>query len=824
MNRHLLITFLACALGALPVVAGPGDPLAQEASLRASNPGYINNFGDAVAVDGDTAVVGAKNEDSSATGINGSQSNGITTYGSGAVYVFVRSNGEWTQQAYIKASNTEGNDNFGASVALSGDTLVVGAPGEDSTATGINGIQTDNSSSNSGAVYVFTRTAGVWSQQSYIKPTNTGPGDAFGTSVAISGDSLIVGAPYEAGSATGVGGNDLDNNASNAGAAYVFKRNAGAWSQQAYLKASNTGSNDSFGLAVAIDDDTAVVGARGEASNATGVNAPVSGGSGSQADNSAGWAGAAYVFKRIAGVWTQQAYLKAGNSGPSDQFGYSVAVDQDTVVVAAVGEASNATGVNAPTSGGSGTQADNSATGAGAAYVFTRSGTTWTQQAYLKAVNSEASDTFGTAVAISGDTVVVGAIGEDSNATGVDGDAANNSAAWSGAAYVFLRSSGAWSQQAYLKAQDTAANDFFGTAVAVSWDTAIIGADNKLGDPLVPSTYAEGAAYVFTPPPPAPQVVGIAPASGDVAGGTPVTITGAYFSGTTGVTIGGAPATTVSVVNDTTITAVTPPGTAGSASVVVTSPAGSNAANSFFTYFIPAPDIAVVGGSALTDGDTLTLATIGGPAAPLTFTITNPGTGELNGLVINKTGPDAEDFLVGNLSATSIPAGGGSATFTVTFSPNSGSAKSAVIEITSNLTGAKNPFEINLAGQTLLVTEDTDSDGLNDVAEYQMAALGFDFQVAQPSLVETYFATANGAGLLKASQVQALKLPTPQIQRNPLTGEFTLGFGLEKSATLEPAAFGPFPITAPQVSVVGGKLEIRFPGQGDAAFFRLSTQ
>jgi hypothetical protein len=149
--------------------------------------------------------------------------------------------GTWSQQAYIKASNTDADDSFGRSVALSGDTLAVGASLEDSAATGIDGDQSDNSATNAGAVYVYTRDAtGVWSQQAYIKASNTDAEDEFGL-VALSGDTLAVGAFQEASAASGIDGDQSDNNASNSGAVYVYTRDgAGVWSQQAYIKASNT--------------------------------------------------------------------------------------------------------------------------------------------------------------------------------------------------------------------------------------------------------------------------------------------------------------------------------------------------------------------------------------------------------------------------------------------------------------------------------------------------------------------------------------------------------------------------------------------------------
>jgi trimeric autotransporter adhesin len=402
------------------------------------------------------------------------------------------------QQAYLKASNTGTDDRFGQSVAVSGDTVVVGASHEDSNATGANGDQADNSAGDAGAAYVFVRSGTTWTQQAYLKASNTELRDYFGSNVAVSGDTVVVGASSEDSSATGVNGDQADNSASFAGAAYVFVRSGTIWTQQAYLKASNTDAGDYFGTSVAISGDTVVVGASREDSNATGVNGAN--------NNSATDSGAAYVFVRSGTVWTQQAYLKASNTGVRDGFGRSVAVSGDTIVVGAYGEASNATGVN-------GNGANNSAPNSGAAYVFVRTGTTWTQQAYLKASNTEVGDdSFGISVAVSGDTVVVGAQQEDSNATGVNGDQADNSASFAGAAYVFVRSGTTWTQQAYLKASNTGGGDdefifgdIFGCSVAVSGDTVVVGAfweDSSAtgvnGNQADNSAFGAGAAYVFT--------------------------------------------------------------------------------------------------------------------------------------------------------------------------------------------------------------------------------------------------------------------------------------------------------------------------------------
>ena len=435
-----------------------------EAYLKASNTGRGDDFGYSVSLSGDTLAIGAPDESSSATGVNGSQSDN-SAIDSGAVYVFTRSGTTWSQQAYLKASNTDAQDNFGYSVSLSGDTLAVGASYESSNATDVNGIQSDNSASGSGAVYIFTRSGRTWSQQAYLKASNTDVSDDFGDSVSLSGDTLAVGAPDESSSATGVNGSQSDNSAINSGAVYIFTRSGRTWSQQAYLKASNTGRSDLFGDSVSLSGDTLAVGARFEDSSATGVN-------GSQSDNSASDSGAVYVFTRSGTTWSQQAYLKASNTDADDSFGRSVSLSGDTLAVGVYGEDSSATGVN-------GSQSDNSLSNSGAVYIFTRSGRTWSRQAYLKASNTEAGDLFGDSVSLSGDTLAVGVYGEDSSATGVNGIQSDNSANGSGAVYIFTRSGRTWSQQAYLKASNTGAYDEFDSSVSLSGDTLAVGADGE---------------------------------------------------------------------------------------------------------------------------------------------------------------------------------------------------------------------------------------------------------------------------------------------------------------------------------------------------------
>jgi hypothetical protein len=419
--------------GAVYVFTRRGETVAQQAYIKASSPGDGANFGSSVALsrDGNTMAVAAYYEASNATGINGNQ-NDRSIPEAGAVYIFTRSGNAWSQQAYIKASNTGtaavGNgyaegDQFGYSIALSsdGNTLAVGAIGEDSNATGINGNQADNSANQSGAEYVFTRAGTVWSQQAYIKSTMTRPNVLFGYSTGLSadGDTLAV-AEYDADRGKG--------------ALYVLTRSGGTWSHQARIQAENAEPQDSLGYSLAISDDgnTIASGAADEDCLKPGINP--TGCENDQASNTS--AGAAYVFVRNGTTWTQQVFLKASHPGKEDWFGVRIAIsgDGNTVAVGAQNQDSAAKGIN-------GKEDDTSAPQAGAVYYFTRSGTTWAQQAFVKSSNARAGDEFGSSIALSRDgrTMLVGARGEDSGAKGVNGNQADNSVRDAGAAYLFVR-------------------------------------------------------------------------------------------------------------------------------------------------------------------------------------------------------------------------------------------------------------------------------------------------------------------------------------------------------------------------------------------------
>lgn len=438
------------------------DPIAQQAYIKASNTDDFDNFAWSMDASGDTVVIGAPWEDSSFGGVNGNQiDNGA--FDSGAAYVFVRSGSTWTQQAYLKAAFPGSSDNFGTYVSIDGDTIAVGAPGEDSSATGVDGNQLSNAAPGSGAVYVYVRNGTNWSPQAYLKASNTEAGDAFAYT-SVSGDLIAVCAELEDSNATGVNGNQNNNADTDSGAVYVFSRTGTTWSQEAYIKASNTDPGDLFG-ANSLDGETLVVCARGEDSSNSGINTP-------QSNNLFLEAGAAYVFERSGTTWSQTTYVKPSNTGTGDFFGISVSLCGDTFVVGANGEDSLATGIG-------GDQLNNSFSNAGAVYAFTRDGSTWVQDAYIKASNSGLGDQFGYSVKLSKRGLLVGAWEEDSASTGVGSDGSNNSAPTAGAAYYYQHLSGLWSFQAYIKASNAEAFDNFGLSVALSEEFAVVGASNE---------------------------------------------------------------------------------------------------------------------------------------------------------------------------------------------------------------------------------------------------------------------------------------------------------------------------------------------------------
>jgi hypothetical protein len=373
------------------------------AHLTASDGAAGDTFGSSVAISGDTAVVGSFVNESA--------------------YVYVRSGTAWVQQAQLTASDGKAGDEFGYSVAVSGDTVVVGATLAD---VGTNADQ--------GAVYVFTRSGSTWTQQAKLMSPDGSVDDEFGTSVAVDGDTLLVGVIY-----------DNIGYRADQGSAFVFTRSGTAWAQQTKLTASDGEANDDFGVSVALSGGTALVGAFGDDIG------------------SHSWQGSAYVFVRSGATWSQQADLTADDGATLDKFGRAAALSGDTALVGAPWHAVAG-------------HADQ-----GAAYAFVRSGQTWSQQAELTASGGAAGDALAFSVALAGDTALVGAPLADGGA-GAD----------QGTAYVFDRSGATWSEDARLTASDGSAPDQFGNAVSLSGQTGLVGASRD----NVAANIDQGSAYV----------------------------------------------------------------------------------------------------------------------------------------------------------------------------------------------------------------------------------------------------------------------------------------------------------------------------------------
>jgi FG-GAP repeat protein len=502
--------------------AGANDPVFLKRNfspityLKASNPKADAKLGFGSALtgrtlvlsrDGNTLVVSAPEENSAAKGVNGNQKD-ETAGGAGAVYVFTRGDAgkPWTQQAYLKASNTDPYDSFGFALALSanGSTLAVAATREDSNARGVNGNQDDNSAEDSGAVYVFTRTGGNWSQQAYVKSSNSDAGDQFGWSVALSDDGnlMVVGAPTEQSNARGVNGNQADNSSANAGAGYVFTRSGSTWTQQAYLKGAQTDAGDLFGFAVDVSGDgaTLAISAYDEDGGVAGIN-------GNEADNSKGGSGCAYVFVRDGTTWKQTTYLKESNlDHPQDAFGSALALSGDgrTLAIDAPDEDGLVGGINGPQYSGK----ENQDTSNGAIYLFVNNNGTWSQQAYIKSSNPHPNDLFGIRLAIStnGNVLVASSMLQGGGGRGLNANQQDFSAEESGSAYVFTRTGTTWTQRAYLKAPNSDAYDEFGSGIALSGDgntlaIAAFGEDGGSagigGNMNDNSIRASGAVYVY---------------------------------------------------------------------------------------------------------------------------------------------------------------------------------------------------------------------------------------------------------------------------------------------------------------------------------------
>ena len=482
------------------------DLVAAIGYIKADNSGSSDQLGYDVSLSGDgrTMVVGAPFEDAPITSINprGNQSDDLTQ--SGAVYVFSKVAGSWIQEAYIKASNADTYDSFGFSVAISadGNTIAVGAIGEDSSFGGINAGLDNNDFPSSGAVYVFAKNAnGEWIQQVYLKAPNVDQYDQFGRAVALSsdGNTLAVGAPGEQSTTTTIEGDREDNTGISVGAVYIFSRSGGySWIHQSYIKPSVAGSGFlpalRFGNAVSLmgTGNILAVGCEGD-------------------DELESESGAVYVFVRTNNLsWSQEARIKASNPGDSDLFGSDVALSGDgqKLIVAAKGEAGDIAGINV-------LETDDSAPNTGAVYIYRRDPTNvrvyWVKEAYIKPPELEyelAPGFFGSSVAtnLNGDTVAIGMDAQDSLANGINGDVANSLSLGSGAAYMIKFENEQWQYGAFIKSIQTTVGDKFGASLALSADgqTLAVGApleDSQAttiqGDPNDESKDSSGAVFIY---------------------------------------------------------------------------------------------------------------------------------------------------------------------------------------------------------------------------------------------------------------------------------------------------------------------------------------
>jgi FG-GAP repeat/PEP-CTERM motif len=329
--------------------------------------------------------------------------------------------GTWVETGKLVASDGEAEDFYGSDVAISGNTAIIGAPGDDDKgAPFLDG---------SGAAYVYTlgNDGSISAPATKLTASDGAAGDQFGQSVGVSGVLAIVGAYGD------------DDKGASSGSAYIFENDGSDWSQITKLTASDGGSGDVFGASAAISGSTAIVGAYSD-------------------DDHGAESGSAYIFENDGSGWAQVAKLTALDGAASDYFGRSVSISGSIAIVGSHYD-------------------DDNGDASGSAYIFENDGSGWAQVAKLTAPDGTASDYFGESVAISGNTAIVGAYGDDDKGDG------------SGSAYIFEDDGSGWGYVAKLTADDGAATDYFGNSVAISGSTAVLGAS---GDDSI-----SGSAYIF---------------------------------------------------------------------------------------------------------------------------------------------------------------------------------------------------------------------------------------------------------------------------------------------------------------------------------------
>lgn len=608
-------------------------------------------------------------------------------------------------------------DRFGAAVAISGDWVAIGSP------------DSDGGSSGSGRVSIHDL-ASSGPDQAVVSLENPDPaaGDGFGGAVAISASRVAV----------GVSGDD--SGAVDGGMVYVYDLISGTPGQPSgAIPNPAPAESDGFGAAVAISGNYLIVGAGND-------------------DEGAADSGQAYLFD-LAGPTPDLPSAVLANPSPAagDRFGTSVSISGNLVVVGAPGD-------------------DSMVADGGMAYVFDLAGT---MLHTLALPSPAAGDSFGSAVAVSGGRVAVGAPGSDAGAT----DAGN-------AAVFLVTGPSPTIPEQLIGNPAPAAGDRFGSSIAASGPRVVVGTKDADG-PL-----DSGRVYSFNMTSPTPLVPSASLAK-------PVPISGDLFGSSVGV--------------DGVI-------------IVVGTPSDNKTAadkGAVYVFGPDAPEIAIKGplGDELHHGaaaDFGAVAMGAGGSESMVFTVLNTG---ITGLALDQVsvvGGDAGDFTVSTTGMTSPVPAGDDTTFTVTLNPSVPGVRSTVLRI-ANSDDNEDPFDIQLTGLSLSPDHDTDGDGLNDVAELRMEALGFDWQVPNESLVAVFNATANQAGLFSPQQVRTLRIPPPLLAKGPGAGEMTLTLWLEKSAGA--TAYEPLPLTPADTSInPQGEMEFLFSVPDDTGFFRLETK
>ena len=622
----------------------------QQAKLIAGDAATLDDFGNSVGISGNTAVIGAFGDDDV----------GAT---SGSAYIFVRSGTTWSQQAKLIASDADAFDRFGFSVAISGDTVVAGADRDDDVGTA------------SGSAYIFVRSGTAWSQQAKLIAGDAAASDGFGISVAISGDTVVAGAQND------------DDGGSNSGSAYVFARTATSWAQQGKLAASDAATGDGFGNSVAISGDTVVVGAYLDD------------------DNGVFDSGGGYVFVRSGTVWTEQAKLTASDAGSADYFGFSVAIYLDSVVIGAYRD-------------------DDGGAQSGSAYVFARSGTTWSQQDKLTASDAAANDQFGWSVAVSGDGAVIGAW--------LDDDGGINS----GSAYIFLRDGTTWTEQGKLIASDAADLDGFGGSVAISGDTVLVGAEED--DDGAPDS---GSVYIYR------------------------------FS------------------------------VAATNKLLVFDHLGFELTNGGDATSFP--------GQLLDTGKDFLLQ------------LTNGGQLDLDIQSVSLGGADAGQFglVLPDISSPADLASNESLEFTISFNPSGATSgpRNAIVLITSD--DPVTVFSFNVTGVGLSESGDLDDDGMSDWGEYSLRGFGFDWETSQSNLVSDFYAQAHTAGLYTEGQIAGIVGDGSFFDVDPTN--HTVDLVIELQQTLDLLNYTQLTLDPAKLSIDGdGNLRYELDTSAAKKFFR----